>query len=37
MLLIVIIPPIFDMGKDLTEHEGDFFAVRKILDREITL
>jgi hypothetical protein len=37
MFLIVSIPPIYDIGKGLKECEGDFFTIRKILDREITL
>jgi hypothetical protein len=37
MLLKLSLPPIFNMGKGLKEHEGDFFIVGKILDKEITL
>jgi hypothetical protein len=37
MLLTISLPPIYGMGKGLKEHEGDFFIVGKIVDREITL
>jgi hypothetical protein len=37
MFLIVILPPISDMGKGLNECKGDFLIIGKFLDREITL
>jgi hypothetical protein len=37
MFFIVSFPPISNMGNGFEEHEGDFFIVGKILDKEITL
>jgi hypothetical protein len=36
VLLIVSLPPIFDMGDKFKEHNGDLFPIGKIVDKEIT-
>ena len=36
-LLLVIFPPMFDIGESLEECEGDLFLVGKMVNREITV
>jgi hypothetical protein len=33
--LIVIFPPILDMGDNLKERKGNILSIRKIMDRKI--
>jgi hypothetical protein len=35
IFLLVIFPPMFDMGERLKDFKGDHFFVKKIVDKEI--
>jgi hypothetical protein len=36
IFLLVSFPPMFDLGESFKEHKGDFFSVRKFVNKEIT-